>query len=287
MMCLLNRMSSCFSKCTVGWPCKRRQTAVPQVPNVGHSELAGRGKNDSQDCHQRTMITIFLTLDAYRILIGCFYTLFVPQLCPDTHIIPRPEPMTHHQCTLEDNVTDLTLLNSAALGINALTCFVMVVGFIQEYRREQWMIKKLHVDPKKPDSNLATEIQAYPDLAKSLHIRNRNYKFLFALIGLLSTVNIVVSGVLVYEYYDGMKTTTTFVTNTLLILMRIMKSIQISRTCQLETKAQSVYLTEPVTFNTIDPDYNKHSVPVLSSQPPKPALPLVVLEMVENPQKST
>ncbi len=214
-----------------------------------------KGKNDSQDCQQRVMITLFLTLDAYRILIGCFYTLFVPQLCPDTHLVPRPDPMTYHQCTLEDNVTDLTMLNKAALGINALTCFVMVIGFIQEYRREQWMVKKLHVDPSKPDSNLAQEIQAYPALAKSLHERNRNYKFLFALIGLLSSVNIVISGFLVYEYYDGMKTTTTFVTNTLLILLRVIKSIQISRTCQKETKAQSVYLTEPVTFNTIDPNY--------------------------------
>jgi len=254
-----NRMSSCFSKC--------------------------RGKNDSQDCQQRTMITIFLTLDAYRILIGCFYTLFVPQLCPDTHLIPRPDPMTYHQCTLEDNVTDLTLLNKAALGMNALTAIVMVIGFLQEFRREQWMVKKLHVDHKKPDSNLVTEIQAYPELAKSLHIRNRNYKFLFALIGILSATNIVISGFLVYEYYDGMKTTTTFVTNTLLILMRVIKSIQISRTCQLETKAQSVYLTEPVTFNTIDPDYVK-PVAVLSSNPPLTET-VTTIEMIQNPSKST
>ncbi len=216
-----------------------------------------RGKNDSQDCQQRTMITIFLTLDAYRILIGCFYTLFVPQLCPDTHLVPRPDPMTYHQCTLEDNVTDLTMLNKAALGINALTCFVMVIGFLQEYRREQWMVKKLHVDPKKPDSNLVTEIQAYPDLARSLFVRNRNYKLLFTAIGILSALNIVISGFLVYEYYDGMKTTTTFVTNTILILQRVIKSINTSRTCEKETKAQSVYLLEPVTFNTIDPDYQK------------------------------
>ena len=252
-------MPSCFSKC--------------------------KGKNDSQDCSQRTMITVFLTLDAYRILIGCFYTLFVPQLCPDTHILPRPDPMTYHPCTLEDNVTDLTLLNKAALGINALTAFVMMVGFLQEFRREQWMVKKLHVDPKKPDSNLITEIQAYPELAKSLHIRNRNYKFLFGLIGVLSVVNICISGVLVYEYYDSMKTTTTFITNTLLIVMRVIKSIQISRTCQLETKAQSVYLTEPVTFNTIDPHYVKPVEP-FSSKPPSTELAIVAIEMVKNPNHS-
>ena len=237
------------------------------------------------------MITIFLTIDAYRILIGCFYTLFVPQLCPDTHLIPRPDPMTYHQCTLEDNVTDLTMLNKAALGINSLTAIVMVIGFLQEFRREQWMVKKLHVDPKKPDSNLATEIQVYPDLARSLLARNRNYKLLFTAIGILSALNIVISGFLVYEFYDGMKTTTTFVTNTLLILMRVIKSIQISRTCQVETKAQSVYLTEPVTFNTIDPHYQNKVEPknlTITEQPheKQPALATVAIAMIESPMKA-
>ena len=211
----------------------------------------------TQDHTQRAMITLFVTLDAYRVIIGSFYTLFVPQLCPDTHLIPRPDPMTYHQCTLEDNVTDLTLLNKAALGLNAATCFFMVIGFIQEYRREQWMVKHLEVDSHKPDSNLKTEIEAYDKLKHSLQLKNHRYKQLFALIGVLSAANIILSGFLVYSYYDGMKTTTTFVTNTILILQRVIKSITTSRTCEKEMKAQSVYLVEPVTFNTIDPDYRK------------------------------
>jgi len=212
----------------------------------------------TQDCTQRAMITLFLTLDAYRIIIGTFYTLFVPQLCPDTHLVPRPDPMTYHPCTLEDNVTDLTLLNKAALGLNAATCFFMVIGFIQEYRREQWMVKHLEVDPHKPDSNLKTEIESYEKLKHSLQHKNHRYKQLFSVICVLSAANIILSGFLVYSYYDGMKTTTTFVTNTILILQRVIKSITTSRTCEKEMKAQSVYLLEPVTFNTIDPDYRKN-----------------------------
>ena len=211
------------------------------------------------------MITLFLTLDAYRIIIGTFYTLFVPQICPDTHLIPRPDPMTYHPCTLEDNVTDLTLLNKAALGLNAATCFFMVVGFVQEYRREQWMVKHLEVDPHKPDSNLKTEIESYDKLKHSLQQKNHRYKQLFALIGVMSAANIILSGFLVYSYYDGMKTTTTFVTNTILILQRVIKSITTSRTCEKEMKAQSVYLLEPVTFNTIDPDYRNREIQMIES----------------------
>jgi hypothetical protein len=208
----------------------------------------------TQDCTQRTMITLFLLLDAYRVIIGTFYTLFVPQLCED---IPLSDPITYHPCTLQDNVTNLTTLNKAALGLNAATCFFMVIGFVQEYRREQWMVKHLEVDPHKPDSNLKTEIESYDKLKHSLQLKNHRYKQLFALIGVLSAANIILSGFLVYSYYDGMKTTTTFVTNTILILQRVIKSITTSRNCEKEMKAQSVYLVEPVTFNTIDPDYRK------------------------------
>jgi hypothetical protein len=222
----------------------------------------------TQDCTQRTMITLFLLLDAYRVIIGTFYTLFVPQLCEDTHLVPRPDPMTYHPCTLEDNVTDLTTLNKAALGLNAATCFFMVIGFIQEYRREQWMVKHLEVDPHKPDSNLKTEIESYDKLKHSLQHKNHRYKQLFALIGVLSAANIILSGFLVYSYYDGMKTTTTFVTNTILILQRVIKSITTSRTCEKEMKAQSVYLVEQVTFNTIDPDYRKKPSEILMIESP-------------------
>jgi hypothetical protein len=239
----------------------------------------------TQDCTQRAMITLFLTLDAYRIIIGTFYTLYVPQICPDTHLVPRPDPMTYHPCTLEDNVTDLTLLNKAALGLNAATCFFMVVGFIQEYRREQWMVKHLEVDPHKPDSNLKTEIESYEKLRDSLRAKNHRYKQLFALIGVMSAANIILSGFLVYSYYDGMKTTTTFVTNTILILQRVIKSITTSRTCEKEMKAQSVYLVEPVTFNTIDPDYRKKPEVFEQAQKPCSVMEQSELQMIESPMK--
>jgi hypothetical protein len=228
----------------------------------------------TQNCQQRTLITLFLLLDAYRVLIGSFYTLFVPQSCPDKPILVfynttnttlLEQPNTFHPCTLEDNVTDLTLLNEAALSLNAATCFFMVIGFILEYRREQWMVKHLEVDPKKSDNNLVTEIESYEKMKKSLKNKNRDFRNIFAFVGVMSAINIICSGFLVYEYYDGFKTTTTFITNTLLILMRVSKSISISQTCEKEMKAQSVYLTEPTTFNTIDPAYKKEEMQMMES----------------------
>ncbi len=81
---------------------------------------------------------------------------------------------------------------------------------------------------------------------------------IFTSVGVVSLANCVASAVLMAYYFDGLKTVTTFITNSLLIGMRVGKSISIARSNNLETKAQSVNLTEPVTFNTIDPKYRIH-----------------------------
>lgn len=213
----------------------------------------------SQNTHQRLMMTLFLALDTYRILIGSFYSIFVPQSCPD-HKEPlrlngTEVPMTYHTCTLADNVTDLTTYNKAVIGLNALTAAFMAVAFIIEVRRENWMIKHLDVDSKKADDNLATEIEAYDRLKVSLLHKNHHYKVAFYVVGVANVMNIITSAVLVADYFDGLKTVTTFLTNALLIVLRISKSIQISRTCEKEMKAQSVFLSEQTTFNTIDTAY--------------------------------
>jgi hypothetical protein len=210
----------------------------------------------SQNTHQRLLITLFLGLDAYRILIGSFFSIFVPQECPDfkhTLTVNGTETaMTYHTCTLADNVSDLTNYNSAVIAFNALTATLMTVAFIFEVRRENWMIKHLDVDPAKPDINLATEIQEYDKLRASFSSKNLSYRRIFFAVGAANTINIVMSAVLMAQYFDGLKTITTFATNALLIVLRVVKSVQISRQ---ESKALSIYMSEPVNFNTIDPKY--------------------------------
>jgi hypothetical protein len=210
----------------------------------------------SQDTSQKLLVSALLLLDLYRIIIGSFYSIFVPQSCPDKiEGVPQEQITTYHTCTLKDNVTDLTTLNKAAIGINAVTALVSLVGFILEFRREQWMIKHLEVDSKKADDNLIHEIESYSKMKKSFLKKNKDYHRVFLVIASLSIINTIVSAVLVGDYYDGLKTITTFLTNTLLIATRTMKSIQISIKCDKQMKALSPYLLEPTSFNTIDPDY--------------------------------
>ena len=85
---------------------------------------------------------------------------------------------------------------------------------------------------------------------------------MFSTVGILTLLNFGFSLALMIIYYDGFKTMTTFFTNALLIFMRVQKSISISKTCEKQLKAQSVFLSEPVAFNTID---EKHKVKVLKN----------------------
>jgi hypothetical protein len=211
----------------------------------------------SQNNAQRLTVILLMALDTYRIVIGSFYSIFVPQLCADKpgDVYYNATQISYHACSLEDNVTDLSDFNKFVLAFNAFTGFMMLVAFIIEFKRENWIINHLDVDHSKPDSNLKTEIETYTKMKKSITYKNWRYMVIFTSVGVISIINCTASAVLMVYYFDGLKTVTTFITNSLLIGMRVGKSISIARSNNLETKAQSVTLTEPVTFNTIDPKY--------------------------------
>lgn len=207
----------------------------------------------SQDRQQKLLVAIFISLDIYRIIVGCFYSIFVPQLCTDK------QTLAEHACTLKDNITDLTDYNTAVIAVNALTAASMLAAFIIELRRELWMIKHLEVDSKKPDDNLVHEIETYEKMKRSFMKKNLHYTISFSVAGGLAILNAVMSAVLMGQYFDGLKTVTTFATNSLLIGMRSAKSLQIAHKCKTEMKALSAYLGEQTTYNTIDPDYRQEA----------------------------
>jgi hypothetical protein len=127
------------------------------------------------------------------------------------------------------------------------------------------MVNHLDVNPEKPDNNLddelsvknesGTPIQKYESMKASLLKKNKIYYYLFLTVAVSAMLNFGFSFALMILYYDGFKTMTTFFTNALLIFMRVQKSLSIAKTCEKELKAQSVFLLEPVAFNTIDEKY--------------------------------
>jgi hypothetical protein len=218
----------------------------------------------SQNVYQKVMIFVFMGLDIYRILIGSFFSIFVPQRCDVKNTISTSnstvvEVVASHTCELKENISDLTTYNWFVLGLNAFTALSIAIAFIWEFKRETWMVNHLDVDPEKPDNNLDDEfakpIPKYESMKASLLKKNKIYYYLFLTVAITATLNFGCSLDLMIVYYDGFKTMTTFFTNALLIFMRVQKSLSIAKTCEKDLKAQSVFLSEPVAFNTIDEKY--------------------------------
>jgi hypothetical protein len=227
----------------------------------------------SQNVYQKFMIFALMGLDIYRILIGSFFSIFVPQRCDvkvnfNSTTVNSTETFTvesSHTCELKENISNLTSYNWFTLGLNAFTALSIAIAFIWEFKRETWMVNHLDVNPEKPDNNLDDEldmkneenklIEKYQSMKQSLLWKNKVYYYLFLSVGITATLNFGFSLALMILYYDGFKTMTTFFTNALLIFMRVQKSLSVAKTCEKELKAQSVFLSEPVAFNSIDEKY--------------------------------
>jgi hypothetical protein len=232
----------------------------------------------SQNVYQKFMIFALMGLDIYRILIGSFFSIFVPQRCDvkvnfNSTTVNSTETFTvdsSHTCELKENISNLTSYNWFTLGFNGLTALSIAIAFIWEFKRETWMVNHLDVNPEKPDNNLDDEldmkndenkfIEKYQSMKQSLLWKNKVYYYLFLTVAITATLNFGFSLALMILYYDGFKTMTTFFTNALLIFMRVQKSLSVAKTCEKELKAQSVFLSEPVAFNSIDEKYKYKSV---------------------------
>ena len=206
----------------------------------------------SHDTLQKVSIIFTLIISSYTVIIGSFYCLFVPQACPDKVFITNTTTVSSHTCSLSENFTDLTTYNWVVLIFNAVTAAVLLVAFGYEYYREDWMVDQFDADESKPDNNLEKEIELYPEIKQKFIEISYRYYVLFLLTAIFNVVNMILSAILIfYYYYDGNQSITTFITNTIIILTRLLKSIKMSQLNKDRIKAESVFLTEQVEFNIV------------------------------------
>lgn len=206
----------------------------------------------SHDTIQKVSIVFTLIISSYTVIIGSFYCLFVPQACPDKVFVTNTTNVSTHTCSLNENFTDLTTYNWVVLIFNAVTAFVLLVAFAYEYYREDWMVDQFDADETKPDNNLEKEIENYPEIKQKFIEISYRYYILFLLTAIFNIVNMVLSAILIfYYYYDGNQSITTFITNTIIIVTRLVKSIKMSQIQPNRIKAESVFLTEQVEFNIV------------------------------------
>jgi hypothetical protein len=205
-------------------------------------------KLSDQDFTQKMNVYISFIFELYRVVMGSFLILFVPQKCGED------------SCTIFQPVNAGVRLNDAAFGVNILTFCLFLGMYYAEIKRETQMITYLHVNTEEPcDNDAVGEALCKLPEEKKLSILRWDKLYLrsgqFALVGFIA--NAILSSIAIYDNFLDGKTTSSLITNILFMLLKIHETQSITNTDQ--NIFYSAYLNERVQFNDVDPDKMEHS----------------------------
>ena len=209
------------------------------------------------DDQKHTINTIILLFsESFKVLMATLLAIFVPQRCDN---------QAEKLCTLVDNFTSLTKYNLAVLIFNFITLGCFISLYVIEYTREHWCIEFLDIDNDKPNTNLKTEIEKYPEYKDKMIQLNNRYNNISIVVVFMNVINFILSSVLIYGYYYlDYRSVTVLVTNTILIIDKIINCFNVSKKSVQEILPISAYMTTPIIFNIIDKDYRKESIELKS-----------------------
>ena len=117
------------------------------------------------DTRQRVKGAAKFTLEFYKILMGCFLTVFVPHSCGET------------MCSFSHNLYGSTDgFHQVAVLTNTLCFLAFLAMYFCEITRENWCITYLDIDATKSNDNLDHAIERYPGFKRRMHALNANYQ---------------------------------------------------------------------------------------------------------------
>lgn len=204
----------------------------------------------TQDHKQRINMIFGFIIEFYKIVMGTFLMIFVPQLCEDTI------------CSLMDNIVRDKILHIIALAFNFVSFFVLLNFYKVELKRENTCIKYLDIEPSKPNNYLKDVIfnHVYDRIKDKIIKLNTQYLFATKLaIGFLTT-NFILSAVSIGYDYAGSNTLTTILSFFLLLSIKLNTAFTIARKSVRKTRMYSSYLKTSKTFNVIDEDHRSNLI---------------------------
>lgn len=191
------------------------------------------------DTKQRIQSIFTFCLEFYKVLMGTFLILFVPQKCDD------------HICTMKERIESET----PCFVINSISCLMLMFLYFIELKRENWCITYLDIDPKKSNENLDEEIEHYPEIKRQMKKINLRYnKNAIACVG-IQGVNIIVSTAYIGQHWPGSVAFAPLIGYIILMVTKLYNTYFISKTSLQNERAFSAYLTISKTYNTIDEDH--------------------------------
>ena len=192
------------------------------------------------DTKQRIQSGLAFLLEFYKVLMGTLLVLFVPQRCGDDR----------HLCTAGESET-------ACLVVNGVSCLMMLQLYYTELRRENWCIKYLDIDPAKPNNNLDTEIEQYPEYKERMLAINTSYRRRAIACAVTQAANILMSTAYIGLRWAGTMSLTPLVSYVILMASKLHSTYFVSTASIRKERAFSAYLTISKTYNTIDVDFKK------------------------------
>ena len=200
-------------------------------------------KQNNQDYKQLMNIIISVSLEIYRVLMGSFLVVFIPQKC------------NNNICTITENIYRPDLLSQLSISTNLITFFIFIILYVIEIKREIKLIKYLEVNRHKPVDNesVGTALIKLDNNIKNIIL---NYDKYYQNCGYISTIgyllNLIISTVCIFNNYLDSKTITVLLTNVLFMGIKISDVYSIVNT--KKNIFYSAYLTNKTQFNDIDND---------------------------------
>ena len=200
------------------------------------------------DTKQRIFTTLSMFTEFYKVMMGTFLTIFVPQQCEE------------NVCTLSQNFYNVELLHRSAMILNFITFASVLTFYGIEIKRENWCIKYLDIDDNKSNNNLDTEIELYPKYKKHMNKLNKYYLYSLYTSGILLLANFGYSSYSISYDYTGPNTVTSLLSFLMLVTNKLYTSFGIGNESVKNERAFSAYMRTPKTYNTIDTDYRLREV---------------------------
>jgi hypothetical protein len=202
-----------------------------------------KNKLNSQDCNQKINLTISFLLQLYKVLVGSFLTVFVPQSCEGVI------------CSMNQNIFVSSPFNVFVLAFNLFTFFSFMIMYYIELKRENKMIVYLDVNKNLPrnDESVANQLSKLPkEKLDNLYYYDKRYWQSSIGAFVTFTLNIIFSCIVIASKYLNSNSIIVLLTNILFIGSKLYTSYEVVNTSK--NIFLSSYLTRKVQFNDVDPD---------------------------------
>jgi hypothetical protein len=176
----------------------------------------------SQSVRQKIYIIGSIVVDSYSVLVGCYFSIFVPQLCYGRDGVAGPA----HPCNVMENLMNPDPHHQGALALNTIVAAMFLATFAYEAYRENWIKNHFIVDTAVAGDQLKTEIEAYPALKAKMERINTHHALIIYFTWQMSMFNTVLCMYLLHNSDNGFQTYTTYITNTIVTHSCIYRSVQ-------------------------------------------------------------